>query len=36
MKLIDINRDNWEEVIMLTTDKEGKHILGEEFVASNA
>lgn len=36
MKLIDINKDNWEEVIMLATDKEGRHMLGEEFVASNA
>ena len=36
MKLIDINKENWEEVILLTTDKDGKHFLGEEYVASNA
>lgn len=36
MKLIDINKENWKEVILLTTDKDGKHPLGEEYVASNA
>ena len=36
MNLIDINRDNWEEVILLTTNKDGRHTLGEEFIASNA
>lgn len=34
--LKDIDKENWEECIFLTTDNEGKHFLCEEFVASNA
>lgn len=34
--LKDIDNENWEECISLTTDKDGKHFLCEEFVASNA
>ncbi|HEX3021160.1 MAG TPA: GNAT family N-acetyltransferase [Lachnospiraceae bacterium] len=34
--LKDIDTENWEECILLTTNREGKHFLGEEFVASNA
>lgn len=36
MKLINVTKDNWEQVILLTTSHDGKHTLGEEFVASNA
>lgn len=36
MRLINIDKSNWEEVILLTTNSEGKHFLGEEYVASNA
>ncbi|SFB10078.1 GNAT family N-acetyltransferase [Clostridium frigidicarnis] len=32
----DINKENWIQCIFLTTDKENKHSLCEEFVASNA
>lgn len=34
--LKDIDDNNWEQCIMLTTNKEGKHFICEEFVASNA
>ncbi|QAA32334.1 GNAT family N-acetyltransferase [Clostridium manihotivorum] len=34
--LKDIDNQNWEQCIMLTTNKEGKHFICEEFVASNA
>ena len=34
--LKDIDDQNWEQCIMLTTNKEGKHFICEEFVASNA
>lgn len=34
--LKDINNDNWEECIFLTTNKDMNHFLCEEFVASNA
>lgn len=34
--LKDIDDENWEECILLTTDKDGKHFICEEFVASNA
>lgn len=36
MQLIDITQNNWEQVILLTTNKNNRHTLGEEFVASNA
>jgi len=36
MRLIDVTRDNWEEVIFLTTNEDSSHTIGEEFVASNA
>ncbi|GHV11279.1 spermidine acetyltransferase [Clostridia bacterium] len=36
MKLIDIKRENWLEVIFLTTNSNNSHTLTEEFVASNA
>jgi len=32
----DIDKENWKECIFLTTNKDGKHFLCEEFVASNA
>ena len=32
----DIDENNWEECIFLTTNKDGKHFVCEEFVASNA
>ena len=31
MRLIDINKDNWQEIILLTTDKEVRHMLGEKY-----
>lgn len=34
--LKDIDNENWEKCISLTTDKEGQHFIIEEFVASNA
>lgn len=34
--LRDIDKENWKECIFLTTNKEGKHFVCEEFVASNA
>jgi diamine N-acetyltransferase len=36
MKLIDITKNNWMEVIFLTTNQEAMPTLCEEFVASNA
>ncbi|MCJ7842518.1 GNAT family N-acetyltransferase [Lederbergia sp. NSJ-179] len=36
LRLEDINSNNWIDCIFLTTDKEEKHLLFEEFVASNA
>lgn len=32
----DINEENWIQCVFLTTDKENKHLVCEEFVASNA
>lgn len=32
----DITKENWQECIFLTTNKEDKHFVCEEFVASNA
>lgn len=32
----DITKENWIECICLTTNREGKHFICEEFVASNA
>lgn len=32
----DINEENWKECIFLTTNKDNKHSICEEFVASNA
>lgn len=34
--LKEIDESNWERCISLTTNKEGKHFIVEEFVASNA
>lgn len=34
--LKDIDKENFEECVLLTTNKENKHYIGEEFVASNA
>jgi len=34
--LKDIDNENWKECILLTTNKDNIHYLGEEFVASNA
>jgi diamine N-acetyltransferase len=34
--LKDINKENWKECIFLTTNKNDKHFVCEEFVASNA
>lgn len=34
--LKDIDNTNWKECIFLTTDKDGKNFVCEEFVASNA
>ncbi|QVK17558.1 GNAT family N-acetyltransferase [Mycoplasmatota bacterium] len=34
--LKEINKENWIECIFLTTNKEDKHFVCEEFVASNA
>ena len=34
--LKDIDKENWKECIMLTTNKDDKHFVCEEFVASNA
>lgn len=34
--LKEIDESNWEKCIFLTTNKEGKHFICEEFVASNA
>lgn len=34
--LKEIDESNWEECILLTTNKDNIHYLGEEFVASNA
>lgn len=36
MQLVEITKENWGAVIMLTTNQDGRHTLGEEFVASNA
>ncbi|MBP2000115.1 diamine N-acetyltransferase [Paenibacillus shirakamiensis] len=36
MKLIEITKDNWEKVILLTTNKDNLHTVDEEYVASNA
>jgi len=36
MRLIDVTRDNWEKVILLTTNQDGSHTLEEGYVASNA
>jgi diamine N-acetyltransferase len=34
--LKEIDESNFEECVLLTTNKENKHFIGEEFVASNA
>ena len=36
MWLVDVTKDNWIQVISLTTNENGSHTLVEEFVASNA
>ncbi|MEO3948043.1 GNAT family N-acetyltransferase [Gorillibacterium sp. CAU 1737] len=36
MNLIEITKENWVKVVLLTTNENGSHTLGEEFVASNA
>lgn len=36
MKLIDITKENWETVILLTSNEDGSHTIGEKYVASNA
>ncbi|MGG2093156.1 hypothetical protein AB1283_10645 [Bacillus sp. S13(2024)] len=36
ISLQDITNENWLECIFLTTNKEDKHFICEEFVASNA
>lgn len=36
MKLINITRENWLEIVILTTNQDGKATISEEFVASNA
>lgn len=36
MKLANITKDNWEKVIMLTTNTDGTHTLNEKYVESNA
>ena len=36
MKLVPIDRDNWEEAVLLSTNADGMPTLEEEFVASNA
>lgn len=36
MKLIEIDKSNWLNVVFLTTNKENMPTLCEEFVASNA
>lgn len=36
LSLKDIDESNWEECILLTTNKDNIHYLGEQFVASNA
>ncbi|SHJ11059.1 diamine N-acetyltransferase [Clostridium cavendishii DSM 21758] len=34
--LKEIDKSNWEKCILLTTNKDNIHYLGEEFIASNA
>jgi len=36
MKLVNITKDNWLKTVLLTTNKNGKATVIEEFVASNA
>ncbi|WP_106768725.1 GNAT family N-acetyltransferase [Paenibacillus faecalis] len=36
MRLVEITKENWEKVILLTTNKDNQLTLDEEFVASNA
>ncbi|WP_150270003.1 GNAT family N-acetyltransferase [Paenibacillus tepidiphilus] len=36
MRLVDVTRENWLRVVLLTTNKDNRHTLDEEFVASNA
>ncbi|MER2263473.1 MAG: GNAT family N-acetyltransferase [Psychrobacillus sp.] len=36
MKLVEINKDNWLKTVLLTTNKDGKGTVVEQFVASNA
>ncbi|WP_246188176.1 GNAT family N-acetyltransferase [Paenibacillus tengchongensis] len=36
MRLVDVTKENWLSVILLTTNMDNQHTLGEEFVASNA
>jgi Acetyltransferases len=35
IELKDIDQSNWEACVLLTTNKENKHYIGEEFIASN-
>ncbi|WOO38763.1 GNAT family N-acetyltransferase [Anaerocolumna sp. AGMB13020] len=36
MRLADITKENWEAVILLTSNEDGSHTIGEKYVASNA
>ncbi|WP_222122602.1 N-acetyltransferase [Bacillus sp. FJAT-22090] len=36
MKLVEINKDNWLQTVLLTTNGDGKATVIEKFVASNA
>ncbi|WP_245863966.1 hypothetical protein [Paenibacillus donghaensis] len=36
MELVEVTKENWVKVILLTTNADNQHTLGEEFVASNA
>ena len=36
MKLIEITKENWSDVLFLTTNESGMPTLCEEYVASNA
>ena len=36
MRLVDITNENWEAVILLTSNEDGSHTIGEKYVASNA
>ncbi len=36
MRIVDITKENWEAVILLTSNEDGRHTIGEKYVASNA